>query len=341
MHALRAAAAHVSDSHPPDPSALVPQIGTRVSLPAHFGRRFVILADAEEEFDWTKPFSRENVSTSAISALPDATARFNAAGVIPSYLLDYPVVANAESATIIRSMVEADVCDIGAQLHPWVTPPYDEDINNTNSFTGNLPLELQRAKLLALTTAITSATGLRPVVHRAGRYGLGAHTMQLLTEAGYEMDVSVRSRWDYSDHAGVNYERHPLWLWRVNQQLIELPLSTAWTGMLRRTPPLSAFNKLSGILARTGMLSRIPLTPEGIPLRDAIEAIHALADEGLDIFSFSFHTPSVMIGHTPYVRDQHDLATFWDWWDGVFNVLAKLGIKPARQGEIIAAAKEG
>jgi hypothetical protein len=306
-------------------------------MPANFGRRFTIFADAEEEFDWTKPFARENTSTSAVKALIGATARFNAAGVKPSYLVDYPVVNAPESAAVMRELVQDGACDVGAQLHPWVTPPHEEVVNERNSFTGNLPLTLQRAKLLAITQKIEEAIGVSPLVYRAGRYGLGPDTMQLLTDTGYRMDVSVRSRFDYSDNGGCDFTHHPLWPWRINDQLIELPLSTAWTGLLSHRPSVPLKRWLGGALARTGLLSRVALTPEGIPLADALEAIKVLYDDGLEIFSLSFHTPSVEIGNTPYVRDARDLATFWAWWDGVFNAFAKLGVTPVSQGEIIAA----
>jgi hypothetical protein len=319
-------------------ASIVPAIGPRLAMPPEFGRRFVIFADAEEEFDWHQPLARDNVSTTAITHLVEATARFNASGVYPSYLVDYPVVNNPESAAIIRSLVESGAADVGTQLHPWVTPPFEEEVSEFNSFTGNLPVELQRAKLAVLTAKIAESTGVRPTTYRAGRYGLGPNTMDLLTEAGYRMDVSVRPCFNYSDRMGADYRQHPLWPWRVNDQLIELPLTTGWTGALNTYPALFQKRWLRGTLARTGMLSRIPLTPEGVPLADALEAITILYDNGLEVFSLSFHTPSVVVGHTPYVRCEKELALFWAWWDGVFNAFAKLGVTPVRQDEIIAAA---
>ncbi len=323
----------------PTTSMPVPAIGRPLKLPDSFGQRFMIFADAEEEFDWSGPFSRENIATTAIQGLVGATDWFNKAGAYPTYLVDYPVVNNPESAAVMRALVSAHSCEIGTQLHPWVTPPFDEMVSAHNSFTGNLPLTLQRAKLETLTDKITQATGVRPISYRAGRYGLGSETMNMLTETGYVLDVSVRARFDYAPVGGVNYEDHPVWPWRVNDQLIELPLSTAFTGVLRKSPSLFKARWFHGTLARTGLISRVPLTPEGVPLSDAISAIKALDDEGLRVFSLSFHTPSVIPGHTPYVRTEKDLAIFWRWWDGVFNQFAKMAITPARESEFIAAAK--
>jgi hypothetical protein len=317
---------------PPDPLL-------RAQLKQSFGRRFAIFGDAEEEFDWTMPLSRDQVATTAIASLPEATRRLNASGVVPTYLVDYPVVATAESAAAVRAMVEAGECDIGTQLHPWVNPPFQEEVSPRNSFTGNLPVPLQRAKLNALTDAIDQAIGVRPTVYRAGRYGIGRETARLLTDAGYRLDVSVRALFDYSAEAGPDFSRHPIWPWWVNDRLLEVPLTAGFTGPLHRWAHLHKHEALRGPFARTGLLNRVALTPEGMPLREVLAVIRRLLDNGTQLFSLSFHTPSVVPGHTPYVRDATDLKAFWAWWDGVFDLFAREGVEPVRASDIIAAAE--
>jgi len=116
----------------------------------------------------------------------------------------------------------------------------------------------------------------------------------------------------------------------------------AWHKALRRAlgrwPGLTRSEKLRGPLARSGLLNRIPLTPEGVPLAEAIDAIQRLLDEGHILFSLSFHTPSVVPGHTPYVKDAEDLRLFWSWWEGVFELFARHNVTPVRSGDIYAAA---
>src|SRR3546814_4149526 len=48
--------------------------------------------------------------------------------------------------------------------------------------SGNLPPELEHAKLAALTEAIAGAFGARPVVYKAGRYGVGPATAGIRSE---------------------------------------------------------------------------------------------------------------------------------------------------------------
>ncbi|UVO54012.1 WalW protein [Sphingomonas sp. SUN039] len=314
-----------------------PSEDARLHLPDSFGTRFAMFGDAEEEFDWNGPFRRESTSTATIRALPEANARFRAAGLDPCWMVDWPVVDNPDSGTIMRELVASGECTVGTQLHPWVSPPFEEEVTRRNSYTCNLPYDLQREKLRRLTDRIEEVTGARPTAYRAGRYGVGRHTASLLREFGYALDVSVRSCFDYRSQGGPNFSRHPLWPWKVGDGLYELPLSTAYTGHFNRWPGLYLAESIRGTLARTGLLARIPLTPEGVPLADALEAIEALLGEGHRLFSLSFHTPSLVPGHTPYVRDAADLATFWRWWDGVFDRFAARGVTAVGSDEIVAA----
>src|SRR3546814_4565293 len=76
-------------------------------------------------------------------------------------------------------------CEIGAQLHPWVTPPHDEEVNARNSYTGNLPADLQRAKMIALRDAIRDRFGIQPTAYRAGRSEEHTSELQSLMRSSY------------------------------------------------------------------------------------------------------------------------------------------------------------
>ena len=112
----------------------------------------------------------------------------------------------------------------------------------------------------------------------------------------------------------------------------------SFAGPLGRWPGLARSNRLRGPLARSRLLNRIPLTPEGVPVKEAKEAISRLLDSGQKLFSLSFHTPTVVPGHTPYVRDGADLRAFWGWWDEVLDLFAAHGVLPARPADILLAA---
>ena len=318
----------------------------RVKFPVDFGQRFAVFIDTEEEFDWTQPRSREATATSAIRYLPEFQRLMDAHGICPTYLIDYPVADNPQSAEILSAMLATGNCRVGTQLHAWVNPPYDEEIIPINSFAGNLPIELERAKLVALTQRITNAVGVRPTIYRAGRYGIGPNSAALLEEAGYLVDVSVRPHFDYSNEGGPNFLRHnarPYWA-GPSGNLLELPLGVSYTGQLRRYGRLlygdgqSNGRRLAG-LSRAGMLSRVALTPEDMPVDDVKRAIETMLSDGQQFLSFSFHSPSLTPGHTPYVRNSADLTNFYGWWDKVLTFLAARKVLPASVDEILAAAR--
>jgi len=314
-----------------------------IDLPASFGRRFAIFVDTEEEFDWSRPPTRDQHGTSAAESLPRIHRRLREAGVAPVYLIDWPIATDPRCVATLREYLERDQCAVGTQLHPWVNPPFEEELSRANSFVGNLPAELERAKLLRLTDKIEDGFGRRPIVYRAGRYGIGPNTARLLADAGYAADVSVRPLHDYSHEGGPDFTGFEPRPFRV-RGLIEVPLTVAYTGRLRRLGRrlygrAGRVPRGRGILARTGLLSRVALTPEGISLAEARDAVERLLDDGLRLFSISFHSPSVEPGHTPYVRDEADLDLFYRWWDGMFDLFARRGVEPASLDEILAAAR--
>lgn len=283
------------------------------------------------------------MQTTAVAALPSAHRRLAKAGAHPTYLIDYPVANDATAAATIADMIADGSGTAGAQLHPWVNPPQDEAMTLVNSFVGNVPIDTERAKLEMLTDRLRLSFGAAPTVYRAGRYGVGPNSAALLEAAGYRLDVSVRPLFDYSSEGGPDFRRHPVTPWWAGPRgtLLELPLGTAFTGLLgpRGQGLYEALpSRLRGGLARAGLVNRVPLTPEGVRPGEAMDAIDRMADRGVTLFSLSFHSPSVVPGHTPYVRDAADLAAFWRWWDQIFDHFARRGIAPASPAQLIAAA---
>ena len=318
-----------------------------IALDPDFGTRFMLFVDTEEEFDWSAPFSRHGHGVTALDGMAGGQAYFNAAGVKPIYVTDYPVVDADAAAAMMAQWVADGTADVGAHLHPWVNPPHVEDVTDANSYAGFLPEAVERAKLSALSERIAERFGQRPVAYRAGRYGVGPNSARLLEEAGFRIDSSVRSRFDYSAQHGPDFRGlpvNPYWA-GPRRALVELPLSTAFTGMLRGGgerlyQKARSISKVAGGLARTGLLSRIPLTPEGVPASDSISAIDALIEEGATVLNFSFHSPTLEPGHTPYVRNAKDQTAFFIWWDKILDHLAKRGVGAASLDQLLEAVPE-
>ncbi len=317
-----------------------PPASPPLAWPDTFGTRYTIFVDTEEEFDWTAPLSRDARAVTATAAIPKAHARFADRGAALTFLVDHPIASDPGAVTAIMAALADGRSAVGTQLHPWVNPPHDETVSRANSYAGNLPEALEAAKLDALTMLITTAFGQRPSVYRAGRYGVGPNTWRLLAERGYRLDTSLRARYDYRADGGPDFSGIGNHAFRTAEGLVELPLTSVFTGRLR-SPALydwlGKFPRGRGVAARTGMVQRIALTPEQMPLHDALEAVRIAHGEGLRLLNFAFHSPSLAPGHTPYVRDAADLAAFWRWWTEMLDHLDQLGIANASLGEIMAA----
>jgi hypothetical protein len=281
----------------------------------------LIVVDTEEEFDWSAPFSREAIATRSIPAQARAHEIYDQLGIVPTYVVDYPVATDREAAGFLRTLAEQGKAEIGAHLHPWVTPPHLEEVNRRNSYQCNLPPELERAKIEALTVAIATAFGVRPTVFKAGRHGFGPGTARALADLGYRVDCSQLPHTDLSADEGPDFRgvpSEPYWLDEA-RGLLEVPLTIGFFGAAAAVGPRlgrlfdspgAARLRLPGLLAKAGLVARSRLTPEGVPAEEQCRLIDALAKRGQRLFSLVYHSPSLAPGHTPYVRTEADLAIF-------------------------------
>lgn len=323
-----------------------PPTGRTAAFPAGFPQRVLLTVDTEEEFDWSGPFTRDRHGLTHVPAIARFQAFCEEIGVSPVYLVDWPIATDPLAVRIIGEAVRGGRAEVGIQLHPWVNPPFDEDVGERNSFAGNLAPDLERAKFLRLRDTIAEAFGVDPQIYRAGRYGLGPATAGLLREAGVAIDSSVRANYDYSAGHGPDYSRHPLEPYWVDgdRTVLELPLTTVHFGLLRRQGRAlqriaAGVPRLAGLLARLGLLERIALTPEGVTAAEAIKGIDMAIDDGLPLLVLSFHSPSLAPGHTPYVSDEDGLDRLYDWFERVFAYLATRGVAPTTVAEILATVK--
>lgn len=114
-----------------------------VRFPADFGQRFLLTVDTEEEFDWSQPIRRDGFTLHAVARLASFQEFCETVGVIPVYLVDYPIATSPAACEALRPAIAAGKAEIGIQLHPWVNPPHFEIVSDFNSFSGNLPPELE------------------------------------------------------------------------------------------------------------------------------------------------------------------------------------------------------
>lgn len=300
-------------------------------VPARLPDRAPVMAvvvDTEEEFDWHKPFDRQSVGTRSILAQDLAHAVFDRYGIAPTYVVDHAVATSEPAARYLRRLVDAGRARFGTHCHPWVTPPHTEEVTAVNSFHGNLPPELEAAKLEASTLAVAQAFGRAPQVFKAGRYGVGPTTLQTIRQLGYRIDCSFVPDTTFEHVHGPSFvgtPHHPFFV-DATRELLEIPLSVGYGGWAWRAgqrfplmwdSPMLQRLRWPSVLSRSNALWRARLSPEGFDADVQIRLLEALHAQGVKVFTLTYHSPSLMPGCTPYVRNDEELRAFLDRIDRV------------------------
>jgi len=303
------------------PAAPVDSLFGATAFPAGLDRNrpptLFVVVDTEAEFDWNKPFDRDQTGVANLSAQFKAQAIFDRYGLRPAYLIDYPVASQKQGYEVLREFLARDCCEVGVHLHPWTTPPFEEILCERNSYPGNLPAELEERKLTALLTTIKRTLGVQPIYYKAGRNGLGPNSLGIMARLGLTVDMSLLPATDRTPEGGPDSSRFEPTGYRIlGAEILEMPTTRAFFGPLTRwktslvpllASPLGRKLRLAGILSRLSLLSLVTLTPEGMTTADLIALINALLKRGHRYFVMYYHSSSLRPGSTPYVRDQAEL----------------------------------
>lgn len=301
-----------------------------VAAPLSGRPRLLVVVDTEETFDWAAPFDRQSTDTSAMSEVGLGQEICDAASLAPTYVVGYPVASDIKAMEQLSEYSKAGRATIGSHLHGWVCPPFNEEVNAANSYQGNLPVGLEKQKLEILTRKIEQNAGIVPVIHKAGRYGFGWGTTETLKDLGYKVDMSPTPGFDLTVDGGPNHEsvpNAPQWLDK-ERRLLSLAGTGDFVGRLRKIGPLlhrisenpiGRTLKAGGIFSRLGLMERIRLSPEGFTLNEMKYLTHSLLNRGENVFTLTYHSPSLAVGCTPYVRDKQDLKNFLKTIESYFS----------------------
>lgn len=296
--------------------------------------KLVITIDTEEdnwgEYDLSS-YSLQNIER--IGRLQDLFDRF---GVTPTYLVTYPVAIDKGATALLRKIMEEGRCEIGAHCHPWNTPPFEETRNVRNSMLCNLPAPLQRRKIMALHEAIKTGFGIEPTSFRAGRWGLGEDTPDILHHLGYRVDSSIIAFQNWEVYGGPDYSgaTPDLFCWAnkvdteaaTMNRLLEFPATAGYaqgnSSFCNRLWLLSGWRlarrlHARGILDRLGLLNKIWLSPETSSSAQMITLTNAMKREGYGIINMFFHSTALMAGLSSFVQtkedEEHFLRTIEDY----------------------------
>jgi glycosyltransferase involved in cell wall biosynthesis len=280
--------------------------------------RLFVVVDTEAEFDWHGPFAADLTNVTAMDEIERGQAIFDQYGLRPIYVIDYPIASQPRGFEPLRRIVARGGCAIGAHVHPWTNPPIEEPPTAENSFPGNLPPNLEARKLATLVGQIRTSFGFTPQFYRAGRYGFGPNTAEILGQLGITVDLSLLPGADLRFKHGPDFRRIETVPYRIaGTEILSMPMTRARVG-LAPSLGLPSLQNIAGarlgpvpaLLSRLGLEETVTLTPEGVTAEEQIRLVRALLRRGHKDFVLHYHSPSLSVGHTPYVRTEAQLQDF-------------------------------
>ncbi len=293
---------------------------------------YLIVSIDVEEDDWGDYQRREGCNLTNVGHLPKLQELFDRYEIKPTYLIDYPVAKDDMSIEFFNILIKNGRAEIGSHLHPWNTPPFEEEANKYNSIMTNLPFELKRSKIFALTEIIKKNLSIRPTSFRGGRFCFDHRTLLILSELDYLVDCSVTPFIDWSeDYGGIDFRDYPYYPYKmaigrvINSHhedgvLFEVPVTIGFN----RTP-FNLYNSiynflgkkglrmlhLRGIAHRLGLLRKIWLSPELSEFTEMQELSKTFIKMGIPVLNMAFHSTSLVPGLSPFVKTIKDLQEFY------------------------------
>ena len=288
---------------------------TQIKLDESVQPMLLVVVDTEEEFDWSAPFSRDARATTNLREQHHSQEVLDRHKAVPLYLMDHPVTSDSWATGWLSETLADGRCEIGTHLHTWVNPPFDEEVNDANSYGCNLDPQLERDKIEMLTDAIEQGIGKRPVHFRTGRYGLCDSTLKAIHSLGYRCDLSLAPHSSFTRDGGPKFYgwgNNPYWYSGLDG-LLCLPVTTGFSGIASGIGPkfapildakLARKLRIPGAMAKLGLLDRSRLTIEGVPTDSLKRLMGSLIGSGERLLTLSYHSATLLPGATSYVRSE-------------------------------------
>ncbi|VAW74822.1 hypothetical protein MNBD_GAMMA15-1143 [hydrothermal vent metagenome] len=194
--------------------------------------KFIITIDVEADNLWDKS-AADKVTCKNISALRkfcDLSYRY---GFPTTLLVSYEVFDDPANSALLKDLENEGKCEIGAHLHPWLTPPVYPYDSTYKSYPSDLSYDDLYAKLACLTEKIEKSVQIKPLSYRSGRWGFNQVNAEVLSRLGYLVDCSVTPYVDWTQNKGgmgpgsdyFHLEPHPFFIETEGGALLEVPVT--------------------------------------------------------------------------------------------------------------------
>ncbi|MFH1255405.1 MAG: hypothetical protein V1667_02975 [bacterium] len=294
----------------------------------------IITVDVEADNQW----SEEKILTvENLKFLPRFQALCEKYGFVPTYLITYEITQDEQAAQMLSEWRKSGKAEIGAHLHPWTMPCYNV---KDKPFPCELSDEELENQIKILTGAIEEKFGAKPVSYRAGRWGFDHRQAEILAKFGYAADCSVTPKISWKKTAGLaggkggpDFRFHKIRPYRVGGNLLEVPMTILFTGIIKSEKSVFAkfflgmpdcFLKkvLNKIFFRQKWLRIFPESES----RDWIGIYKSAESNELPCLEFMIHSSELMPGGSPYCRDAKSVEFVYKQLELMFELFKKKNV---------------
>lgn len=251
-----------------------------------------------------KPLSFAGIGEGIGARLHPLFRRYDAK---PTYLLSPEVLRDEASVALLASL--ENECELGTHLHGEFVGPGAFEPDVTAAFQCNYDQATEREKLRELTALFNTAFKTNPRSFRAGRFGIGRHSLGLLADLGYAVDSSVTPFKDWGKAGAVEaaFRRAPTQpYWPVLGQPAKV---AAEPGALLEVP----------VTIRPAALGFLPFLGQMVeprwlrPTKGTVESLVAVAKDEIAanrgkkrpvILNCMFHNVEIVEGLSPYAHSR-------------------------------------
>lgn len=270
---------------------------------------FMITIDTEGDnlWEWKEGMPLGTENTNYLSRFQKLCNQYH---FIPTWFCNWEMVNDSQFVSFAKENSETGQCGIGMHLHAWNTPPYYELPRGENSGLSYLveyPTDVMKAKIITMTTLITEKFGKKPVVHRAGRWGMNDDYFKILHELGYIADCSVTPYVDWrasvgqTPHfAGPDYSKEKPVV-SIRQGITEIPVTTLWSEEKNRV---------------------FWLRPNRTNLDEMLFLIERYVHSDSDYLMFMLHSSELMPGGSPTFKTEGGIEILYEHLEIIFREIA-------------------
>ncbi|MDE2630852.1 MAG: hypothetical protein KGM97_07665, partial [Alphaproteobacteria bacterium] len=231
--------------------------------------------------------------------------------------------------------------ELGTHLHGEFAEPGAFEPDATSVFQCHYDRETERRKLEYLTKLFRSSFGRQPRSFRAGRFGIGGHSLRLLQDLGYIVDSSVTPNMDWSGAGApeASFRQAPTQpYWPV---LDNPERASEQAGALLEVPVTIRPSRLAGIPLIGGWAEPRWLRPT----RGSVSGLVDVAREEIGdarsagtgrpiVLNCMFHNVEVIPGASPYAKNEAEAGAILQRLAGLLAFAQREGVSSLGLGDV-------